>query len=300
MHDIWNPWHGCVKKSEGCQNCYMYFLDKQRHQDGSNIYRVKNNFDYPIQRDKNGLFKITSGEQIRVCMTSDFFLEEADQWRDETWKIMKQRPDVVFFLLTKRPERVKNCLPSDWGNGWENIFFNVTCENQKRADERIPIMFDLPFKHKGIMVAPFIEEVSIKKYLSQHQIEQVIAGGENYDGCRLLKYEWVKKLHEECVEYNTTFCFIETGTKFERGGKIYTTYSKRQQSVMAFETGLQFIGKEINFKLDFSNNNDLFGNDNVYKKTLRERCNNCGSRIICNGCVNCGICDNNCEECGKL
>lgn len=28
MHDIWNPWHGCVKCSEGCENCYMYYLDK--------------------------------------------------------------------------------------------------------------------------------------------------------------------------------------------------------------------------------------------------------------------------------
>lgn len=27
MHDIWNPWHGCIKKSEGCENCYMYYLD---------------------------------------------------------------------------------------------------------------------------------------------------------------------------------------------------------------------------------------------------------------------------------
>lgn len=36
--------------------------------------------------------------------------------------MMKQRPDVVFFLLTKRPERVSACLPADWGEGWENIF----------------------------------------------------------------------------------------------------------------------------------------------------------------------------------
>ena len=41
MHDIWNPWHGCIKKSEGCDNCYMYFLDKMRDRDGSHIYRTK-------------------------------------------------------------------------------------------------------------------------------------------------------------------------------------------------------------------------------------------------------------------
>ncbi len=30
MHDIWNPWHGCRRKSKGCENCYMFFLDRVR------------------------------------------------------------------------------------------------------------------------------------------------------------------------------------------------------------------------------------------------------------------------------
>ena len=122
-HDIWNPWHGCTKKSEGCLNCYMYYLDKQRNQiESNNIYKVKNNFNYPLQKDKNGLYKIKSGEEIRVCMTSDFFLEEADKWRDDAWNIMKQRSDVIFYILTKRPKRVLDNLPKDWNDGWENIF----------------------------------------------------------------------------------------------------------------------------------------------------------------------------------
>ena len=125
-HDIWNPWHGCRKCSEGCENCYMYFLDGLRDKDGSEIYRTKAGFRYPLSKDRNGRYKVQSGEMIRVCMTSDFFLEEADAWRDEAWSIMRQRPDVKFFLLTKRPQRVAQCLPMDWGDGWENVMFNVT------------------------------------------------------------------------------------------------------------------------------------------------------------------------------
>ncbi|MGX8717238.1 MAG: DUF5131 family protein, partial [bacterium] len=136
MHDIWNPWHGCIKKSEGCEHCFMYALDKQRGQDGRKIFKVKNNFDYPLQRRKDGHYKVQSGEMLRVCLTSDFFLEEADPWRKEAWGIIRKRPDVVFWLLTKRPERVAQCLPENWGDGWDNVFFNVTVENQKRADER--------------------------------------------------------------------------------------------------------------------------------------------------------------------
>ena len=292
MHDIWNPWHGCIKKSEGCQNCYMYFLDKQRDKDGSRIYKVKNNFDYPLHKDKNGNYKIKSGEQIRVCMTSDFFLAEADAWRPDAWKIIKSRPDVIFFLLTKRPERVREQLPPDWEDGWENVFFNVTCENQARADERIPLLFELPFKHKGIMVAPFIGEVSIKPYLQTGIIEQVVAGGENYDGSRPLRYEWVKKLYDECVAAETTFCFIETGTIFIKDGKTYHLPDKALQSRQAYKSGLQYTGRPQHFKLNMPGQKSLFADSlPLYQKHFRERCNTCGSRIICNGCADCGACE---------
>ena len=82
MHDIWNPWHGCVKCSEGCENCYMYYLDEIRGGDGAQI-RLTSNARYPLSRDRKGRYKIQSGEMISVCMTSDFFLEEADAWRND-------------------------------------------------------------------------------------------------------------------------------------------------------------------------------------------------------------------------
>lgn len=41
MHDIWNPWHGCAKCSEGCQHCYMYFLDRVRERNGAGTVFVK-------------------------------------------------------------------------------------------------------------------------------------------------------------------------------------------------------------------------------------------------------------------
>ena len=291
MHDIWNPWHGCVKKSEGCQNCYMFFLDRQRGSSGDKIFKVKNNFDYPLQKDKNGAYKVKSGEQIRVCMTSDFFLEEADVWRPQAWEVIKNRPDVVFFLLTKRPERVEKHLPQGWGEGWENVFFNVTCENQQRADERIPILFQLPFKHKGIMVAPFIGPVSIAPYLQKGIIEQVVAGGENYDGSRPLCYEWVKKLFDECVAADVTFCFMETGTYFIKDGKTYHIPDKRRQSEQAYKSGLQYQGKKQNFKLKFPGADDLFGTPvPKFQKFFSENCTSCGSKLICNGCSKCGKC----------
>lgn len=267
----------------------MYYLDRQRGHNGRTIYKVKQQFDYPLQRDKNGHFKVKSGMMLRVCMTSDFFLEEADAWREEVWSMMEKRPDVIFFLLTKRPERVARCLPKNWGNGWEHIFFNVTAENQARADERLPYLLELPFRHKGVLVAPFIGRVSLKAYLETQQIEQVVAGGENYDGARPLHYEWVKALHQECVSANVRFCFMETGTRFVKNGKCYHLSNKRLQSITAFKSGLQHAGQELQFRLQ-SPQLELLYQYTVPEKSWSTPCQTCGSRLICNGCQHCNHC----------
>lgn len=79
----------------------------KKRQKGSDIYKVKTNFNYPLQKNRNGHYKIKSGELIRLCLTSDFFLEEADKWRDEVWEMMRIRSDVKFLILTKRIQRVE-------------------------------------------------------------------------------------------------------------------------------------------------------------------------------------------------
>ena len=288
MHDIWNPWHGCIKASEGCAHCYMYFLDKIRGEDGSRIYRTQN-FNYPLQRRRSGGYKVMSGEMIRVCMTSDFFLEEADQWRPEAWRIMRQRSDVKFYLLTKRPERVAACLPPDWGDGWENIFFNVTCENQRRADERVPLLLSLPFKHKGVMTAPLLGPIDMERYLTSGDIEQVLAGGENYDGARPCNFDWIKSLSAQCRAHDVTFCFLNTGTVFIKDGRTYRMPDHQLQSQMAYKANVNHAGRPICFKLTDPIGFEIEAAD-LYTPTYNNRCHTCGMKPICNGCSNCGRC----------
>lgn len=235
----WNPWHGCRKCSEGCQNCYMFFLDKARDRDGSEIHKNKTDATLPVKKDRQGNYKIKSGEFVRVCMTSDFFLEEADEWRDEAWEMIRQRPDVTFSLLTKRAHRIQGCLPPDWGNGWENVCIAVSCENQARADERIPLLLDVPAKHKWVSLKPFIGEIDLDKYLATRQIETVLAGGENYEGMRPLHYEWVKKIYDQCMAHNVEFIFGQTGNVFVKDGRTYYIKDSKTQIDQALASGLQ-------------------------------------------------------------
>lgn len=289
MHSNWNPWHGCIKCSEGCQNCYVYSLDRMRGKSSAEIYRSSTGFDYPLSKDRKRQYRIRSGEMISVCMTSDFFLKEADAWRPGAWDMMHTRSDVVFLLLTKRPERIRECLPPDWGDGWENIFLNVTCENQRRADERIPLLLELPFRHKGLYCAPLLGAVSIGRYLDSGQIEQVACGGENYDGERPCDFDWVKMLRDECVSQNITFCFMETGTVFIRDGREYRISSKKMQNQQAFRSGMSYQGKPIHFELK-----DSFGlpipEKDLYVPHYTKKCEECSFRILCNGCSDCGKC----------
>ena len=236
---IWNLWHGCKKYSEGCKNCYMYFLDKQRNTlIDSSIVKRTNNFNMPLKKNRQKEYKIPSGSLVFVNMTSDTFIEEADSWRDEMWEIIRKRTDVLFQIITKRIERVEKCLPSDWEDGYKNVIISVTCESQKQADKRIPILLNLKACHKSLCIAPMLEEINIEKYLTSGKIESISCGGENYEGARICKYEWVKSLSSQCEKYKVNFDFFETGTYFEKDGKVYFLPNKKIQKEQAEKSNL--------------------------------------------------------------
>jgi hypothetical protein len=139
------------------------------------------------------------------------------------------------------------------------------------------------------MCAPLIGPVSIEKYLTEGQLEQVICGGENYDGARPCDFDWVKTLRRECVSYDVTFCFIETGTHFIKDGKHYHIPKKSVQSEMAYKSGVNYSGRPIKWKLTNPLGLEIPESE-LYVPHYRTNCEACGSRLICNGCSDCGRC----------
>lgn len=225
---IWNTWHGCHRKSPGCLNCYMYRRDSEYGLDSSIVNKTKS-FKDAVKKYRDGSYAMKKEDGVvYICMTSDFFIEEADEWRKEIWSMVKERQDLHFNIITKRIERFNVSIPEDWNDGYENVTICSTCENQQMADERLPIFLELPIKHREIIHEPMLGEIHIEKYLESGKIEQVICGGESGPNARPCNYDWILNTREQCLKYNTPFYFKQTGTNFIKDGKTYKVERKNQ------------------------------------------------------------------------
>lgn len=231
---IWNPWHGCHKISAGCGQCYVFREDAAR---GVKIptseVRKTGSFKLPLRRDRSGNLKFPSGTHFWLCYTSDLFIEEADEWRGEIWDIIRKRSDCHFTFFTKRIDRMKDCLPADWAEGWDNVTVGCTVENQDRADYRLPIFLNLPIRHRYIVVAPLLGPLNVQNWLDSTLVEGLSVGGESGKYARPLDFEWVKNLRQQCLDAGIAFIFHQTGSYIIKDGKTYHIPREYQHSQAA-------------------------------------------------------------------
>ncbi len=176
-------------------------------------------------------------QQVFVCFSSDFLLEEADDWRPECWQMMKERSDLNFFFLTKRIQRFEEVMPADWGDGYDNVSIGVSVENQQMAHQRLSYFQTLPIKHKTIACQPLLEPISLNRYLND--IELIVAGGEYHKRARPLNYDWILALREECIANQVAFEFRQCGTHFIKEGQEYQL-SYRQLFSQAKKAGINW------------------------------------------------------------
>lgn len=225
----WNPWHGCHKLSEGCQNCYVYRIDQRAERDSSQV-TLNSSFSLPVRHRKNGDFCIPFGETVYTCFSSDFLLEEADPWRERAWKFIAARPDLHFIFITKRIGRFTVSLPDDWGDGYDNVTVGCTCENQKRADERMPVFLSLPIKHRFIACEPMLEYVNFTPWLDPARIEQISVGGESGENARVCDFDWVRAVARDAADAGVHFNYHQTGARLRKDGRLYCIPREKQHS----------------------------------------------------------------------
>lgn len=237
----WNPWHGCHKYSEGCMHCYVYRSDAKYDRDAS-VVSCNKTLDLPIRKNRKGEYKYPSGTRFDTCFTSDFFVEDADVWRNEAWRMMKERKDCTFLLLTKRILRFEECKPEDWGSDYAHVHIYCTVENDVRAKERLPVYLKSEIYHKQIVCSPLLSDIDLMPYLN-HEIEGVCVGGESGEITRVCDYDWVLSIREQCLKKRIPFQFQQTGARFRKDGRLYRIRRKDQRR-QARKAGLDLYFKE--------------------------------------------------------
>lgn len=223
----WNLWHGCHKVSAGCAHCYVYRIDARVGRDSSLVEKTAD-FDLPIRVNRNGSYKIPPGEMVYTCFTSDFFLEDADAWRAEAWRMIRTRRDLHFFFVTKRIERFYCALPEDWGAGYENVTIACTIENQAMAEKRMPIFLEAPIRHRALNCEPLLERINLERWLGAW-IERVTVGGESGEDARPCDWDWICDLRAQCIRRGVAFHFKQTGALFVKNGQSVRIPRAEQQ-----------------------------------------------------------------------
>lgn len=208
----WNPWWGCQKVSPGCKNCYMYSLLKRYGRDPSVVLRTKT-WGAPGKWQKAAAAKGIS-EMVFTCSLSDWFIEQADEWRFEAWQIVRDSPNLIFQILTKRPERIADHLPPDWGSGYANVWLGVSVENESYLS-RIDKLREIPARVRFVSAEPLLGSL---KEINLADIHWLIAGGESGPRFRPMDLNWARELRDKCIEKNVAFFFKQSSDRLPGRG----------------------------------------------------------------------------------
>lgn len=213
-----NPWIGCTKVSAACDNCYAEAWDKRfkgnRWGQNSDRTRTKT-WNQPKKWQRQAK---EQGVRYRVFCASlaDVFDNHKSiqpEWRSELWELIKSCPNLDFLMLTKRPQNIKKYLPSDWGEGYPNVWLGATVESQKEAD-RLDALVLVPAKIHFLSMEPLLSGVDLSKHIDH--LEWVIVGGENNANYRPVDPDWFRSLRDQCKAANVPFLFKQWEGKSQK------------------------------------------------------------------------------------
>jgi protein gp37 len=259
----WNPITGCAVVSPGCTNCYAMKLAGTRlkhHPSREGL--TKDTKAGPVWTGEVRLnrhwldqpLRWTRPRMIFVCAHGDLFAEGVDQvWIDHVFAVMALAPQHTFQVLTKRPERMREYmlgmssrrgfiagygalvrggnLPDHYEAAFEaiakplpNVWLGVSVEDQKRADERIPILLDTPAAVRWISAEPLLGPLDLVTFLGGTlrignisikvpavRLDWVVAGGESGPDARPMHPDWARSLRDQCAAAEVPFLFKQWG-----------------------------------------------------------------------------------------
>jgi protein gp37 len=212
---VWNPVTGCTKVSPGCANCYAERMAKRLR--GRCGYPVENPFSVTLHQDKLVQPAFWKPSKVFVCSMSDLFHEDVKtEWLIAIFKRINLYRSHTFQILTKRPERMLQFFNStnQQFNNLPNVWLGVSAENQQTADERIPILLQIPAAVRFVSCEPLLGPIDLKLQTADCQLPTlnwVICGGESGPGARPMHPDWARSLRDQCQAAGVPFFFKQWG-----------------------------------------------------------------------------------------
>jgi len=220
--ETWNPITGCTPISEGCQNCYAKRIAKRLA--GRYGYPREDPFRVTFHEDRLHQPKNWRPRRIFVCSMGDLFHEDvADEWIKAVFDTIYRYRHHEYMILTKRPERLRDMIGdllrdvyslANWREGMlpDHLQIGVTAENQKRADERIPILLQIPAAVRFVSVEPMLGYIDLdktcgKSWCWRGDLDWVICGAETGPKARPMQIDWAIDLKNQCKAANVPFFF---------------------------------------------------------------------------------------------
>jgi protein gp37 len=179
--------------------------------------------------------------RVFVCSMGDLFhavgnnmgyrrcLDVPLRFIEEVWRVMVEAPQHRYLILTKRPQRMLDAIRAvrGWWNcaggiflppeyrvevSWPmpNVWLGVTAENQKCANERIPILLQTPAVVRFVSVEPMLGPID----RDFSDFDWIICGGESGANNRLFSPHWAIDLYYSCYESKVPFFMKQDSGRF--------------------------------------------------------------------------------------
>lgn len=260
----WNPIAGCTKCSPGCKFCYaermayrQYYMadarcNKNRSQRnlvtamayGKAINKKTRKWTGEIGTNRwmlNDPLHWRKPRMIFVCSMSDLFHPKVPfEFIDKVFTQIIACQRHVFQILTKRPARMLEwseqytATKNHFRHVTKNAWFGVSVSTQAEADEKIPILLQIPAAVKFVSIEPMLEEIEIKsfptvnntgcplnpltgellygeEYIKGEKLDWVIVGGESGPKARPLHPDWARNIRDQCQAAGTPYFFKQHG-----------------------------------------------------------------------------------------
>jgi len=178
-----NPWWGCEKilapgdEPSECDNCYaesgsVRYGWSDEGASGPSLWghgterRKLSEANWNAPRKWDRLAAEAGVTDLVFCGSyCDVFegRDDLDAERARLWTLIEETPNLVWQLLTKRPEQVRRRVPAAWLDAWpSNAWIGTSVGTQRSAEIRIPRLLSIPAPVRFLSCEPLLGPVDLR------------------------------------------------------------------------------------------------------------------------------------------